>query len=98
MNISDGPYRSRTFDGTRIDFKHVTSKNVTGMSPTTLLVVRALRALGEARLRPIRYGSVYRTMGSIGWSPKGLQLGLEKQFAELRMEEKTDEGHRQGIS
>jgi hypothetical protein len=45
--ISDGPYRSRVVDGTQIDFKHATNKNVTGMSPTTLLVVQALRALGK---------------------------------------------------
>jgi hypothetical protein len=51
--ISDGPYRSRTVDGAKIDFKHVTNKNVTGMSPTTLLVVQALRALGEGRVDEI---------------------------------------------
>jgi predicted transcriptional regulator of viral defense system len=48
--ISDGPYRSRIVDGARIDFKHVTNKNVTGMSPATLLVIQALRALGEDRI------------------------------------------------
>jgi len=48
--VSDGPYRSKVVDGAQIDFKHITNKNVTGMSPTTLLVVQALRALGESRI------------------------------------------------
>ncbi len=48
--ISDGPYRSRVVDGAQIDFKHVANRNITGMSPTTLLVVQALRAVREDRI------------------------------------------------
>ena len=48
--VSDGPYHSRIVDGAQISFKHVANKNITGMSLTTLLVVQALRALGEHRI------------------------------------------------
>ena len=46
---SDGSYRNYALDGYEISFKRSANRNVKGMSPTTLLVVQALRALGESR-------------------------------------------------
>ncbi len=48
--VSDGSYRSYSLDGYKISFKRSTNKNVTGMSPDTLLVVQALKALGKDRV------------------------------------------------
>jgi hypothetical protein len=85
--ISDGPYRSRVIDGAQIDFRHVTNKNITGMSPTTLLVVQALRALGENGIdetvvRAIRqrlsdaeiYQMVAETERSTAWIKRAIRI------------------------
>jgi hypothetical protein len=45
--VSDGPYRSYIIDGIQITFKHIANKNISGMSPLTLLVVQSLKALGK---------------------------------------------------
>jgi hypothetical protein len=45
--VTDGPYTTHDYDGIKVTFKHTTNKNITGMSPTTLLVVQAIRALGK---------------------------------------------------
>ncbi len=47
LYISDGPYRTYTVENQTIQFKHSTQKNVTGLSPTSALVVQAIKALGE---------------------------------------------------
>lgn len=44
--VSDGPYSEKHLDGITIKFKHVANRNITGMSPVTLLVVQALKAIG----------------------------------------------------
>lgn len=46
LYISDGPYRTYKVGNLNIQFKHSTQKNVTGLSPTSALVVQALKALG----------------------------------------------------
>ncbi|GHU68899.1 hypothetical protein AGMMS49983_21860 [Clostridia bacterium] len=45
--VSDGPYRSYKIGDIQIAFKHVANKNISGMSPVTLLVVQGLMALGK---------------------------------------------------
>ena len=43
--ISDGPYKTYEWDKTKIEFKHRTNKEVTGLSPMTTLVIQALKIL-----------------------------------------------------
>lgn len=45
--ISDGPYKTYEWDKTKIAFKHRTNKEVTGLSPMTILVIQALKTLGK---------------------------------------------------
>lgn len=45
--VSDGPYLTMVVGGTAVRFKHTANKDVTSMSPTTLLVIQALKALGS---------------------------------------------------
>ena len=45
--ISNGPYTSYDLDGIVIQFKHTTNKNISLMSPTSSLIVQALKALGK---------------------------------------------------
>lgn len=45
--ISDGPYKSYKWGKTKIEFKHRTNKEITGLSPKTILVIQALKTLGN---------------------------------------------------
>lgn len=45
--ISDGPYRAYDMNLTRIEFKHRTNKEITGLSYITALVIQAFKALGK---------------------------------------------------
>ena len=45
--ISDGPYKTYEWDKTKIEFKHRTNQEVTGLSPMTILVIQALKTLGK---------------------------------------------------
>lgn len=45
--ISDGPYTTFHIDKSEIRFKRSTSRDITQMSPTTLLVIQALKTLGK---------------------------------------------------
>lgn len=45
--ISDGPYKTYEWDKTKIEFKHRTNKEVTGLSAMTILVIQALKTLGK---------------------------------------------------
>ena len=45
--ISDGPYKTYEWDKTKIEFKHRTNKEVTGLSPMTILAIQALKTLGK---------------------------------------------------
>ena len=45
--ISDGPYKSYKWDKTKIEFKHRTNKEITGLSQKTILVIQALKTLGN---------------------------------------------------
>ena len=48
--ISDGPYKTYEWDKTKIEFKHRTNKEVTGLSPMTILVIQALKTLGKEHI------------------------------------------------
>jgi predicted transcriptional regulator of viral defense system len=50
--ISDGPYKTFEWNTTRIEFKHRTNKEITGLSYTTVLVVQALKTLGRKNFTP----------------------------------------------
>jgi predicted transcriptional regulator of viral defense system len=50
--ISDGPYKTFEWNTTRIEFKHRTNKEITGLSYTTVLVVQALKTLGRINFTP----------------------------------------------
>ncbi len=45
--ISDGPYRDFKTGSITISFKHRTNRDISGMSPITILVVEALKTLGR---------------------------------------------------
>ena len=48
--ISDGPYKTYEWDKTKIKFKHRTNREITGLSPTTILVIQALKTLGKENM------------------------------------------------
>ena len=48
--ISDGPYKTYEWDKTKIEFKHRTNKEVTDLSPMTILVIQALKTLGKEHI------------------------------------------------
>ena len=50
--ISDGPYRTYEWDGIRLEFKHRTNREISGLSPVTSLVVQALKAIGKDAVTP----------------------------------------------
>ena len=48
--ISDDPYKAYEWDKTRIEFKHRTNKEISGLSPMTILVIQALKTLGKGNI------------------------------------------------
>lgn len=50
--ISDGPYKIYEWNTTRLEFKHRTNKEITGLSYITSLVIQALKTLGKANVTP----------------------------------------------
>ncbi len=50
--ISDGPYKTYEWNSTKIEFKHRTNKEITGLSYMTSLVIQALKTLGKANVTP----------------------------------------------
>lgn len=45
--ISDGPYKTYEWNTTRLEFKHRTNREITGLSYMTSLVIQALKTLGK---------------------------------------------------
>ena len=45
--VSDGPYKTYMLGKIKIEFKHRTNKEVTGLSPMTILVIQALKTMGK---------------------------------------------------
>lgn len=50
--ISDGPYKFYEWNATRLEFKHRTNKEITGLSAMTSLIIQALKTLGKENLTP----------------------------------------------
>ena len=50
--ISDGPYKTYEWNSTKIEFKHRTNKEITGLSYMTSLIIQALKTLGRANATP----------------------------------------------
>ena len=50
--ISDGPYKTYEWNSTKLEFKHRTNKEITGLSYTTSLVIQALKTLGKNNITP----------------------------------------------
>lgn len=50
--ISDGPYKTYEWNSTKLEFKHRTNKEITGLSYITSLVIQALKTLGKANVTP----------------------------------------------
>ena len=48
--ISDGPYKTYEWNTTKLEFKHRTNKEITGLSHITSLVIQALKTLGRANV------------------------------------------------
>lgn len=48
--ISDGPYRKYEWNATRIEFKHRTNREITGLSYMTALLIQALKTLGKENI------------------------------------------------
>ena len=48
--ISDGPYRDFKLESIIISFKHRTNRDISSMSPLTVLVIEALKTLGKNRV------------------------------------------------
>ncbi len=48
--ISDGPYKTYEWNSTKIEFKHRTNKEITGLSYMTSLVIQALKTLGKTNV------------------------------------------------
>ena len=50
--ISDGPYKTYEWNSTKLEFKHRTNKEITGLSYMTSLVIQALKTLGRSNVTP----------------------------------------------
>ena len=48
--ISDGPYKTYEWNSTKLEFKHRTNKEITGLSYVTSLVIQALKTLGRTNV------------------------------------------------
>ena len=48
--VSSGPYRSFSFGNITIEFRHCSSKEISGISYKTALVIQAIKALGKEDL------------------------------------------------
>ncbi len=45
--ISDGPYREYAWDNVRISYKHRNNRSITHMSQITIMMIEALRTIGQ---------------------------------------------------
>lgn len=48
--ISDGPYKTYEWNSTKIEFKHRTNKEISGLSYMTILLVQALKTIGQGNV------------------------------------------------
>lgn len=50
--ISDGPYKTYEWGRTKLEFKHRTNREISGLSYMTSLVIQALKTLGNTNITP----------------------------------------------
>lgn len=62
--VSDGPYRSFSFGNISIEFKHCSSKEISGMSPQTALVIQAIKALSKENLDEYSIQRIHRILSA----------------------------------
>jgi hypothetical protein len=48
--FSDGPYKTYKIGAQELEFKHRTNKEISGMSEKTILIIQALKELGERQI------------------------------------------------
>lgn len=48
--FSDGPYKTYKIGSQELEFKHRTNKEISGMSEKTILIIQALKELGEVQI------------------------------------------------
>ena len=48
--FSDGPYKTYKIGSQELEFKHRTNKEISGMSEKTILIIQALKELGETQI------------------------------------------------
>lgn len=48
--ISDGPYKTYEWNSTKLEFKHRTNREITGLSYMTILVIQALKTMGKTNV------------------------------------------------
>ena len=62
--ISNGPYRSFSFSNITIEFKHCSSKEISGMSQKTALVTQAIKALGKENIDEENLQKIRRSLSA----------------------------------
>lgn len=60
--ISDGPYKTYEWNSTKLEFKHRTNKEITGLSYMTSLVIQALKTLGRTNVTPEIIQTLYEKL------------------------------------
>ncbi|WP_303394231.1 DUF6088 family protein, partial [[Ruminococcus] torques] len=82
--ISDGPYKTYEWNSTKLEFKHRTNKEITGLSYMTSLVIQALKTLGKSNVTPeLSYMTslviqALKTLGRSNVTPAVIQMLSEK--------------------
>ena len=78
--ISDGPYKTYEWNSTKLEFKHRTNKEITGLSYMTSLVIQALKTLGKNNITP----EIIQTLSVFPYGfLKPLPDLADKQFSQL---------------
>lgn len=62
--VSDGPYRSFSFGNIIMEFKHCSSKEISGMSDKTALVIQAIKALGKENIDKGNLQRIHRALSA----------------------------------
>ena len=62
--ISNGPYRSFSFSNITIEFKHCSSKEISGMSQKTALVTQTIKALGKENIDEENLQKIRRSLSA----------------------------------
>ena len=74
--VSNGPYRNFSFGNITIEFKHCSSKEISGMSAKTALVVQTIKALGK---ESVGEGSLQRIRRNLSAEEKAALLKEAKR-------------------